>query len=133
VADFEFNLNDVKSLAGKLSAAKLNLSEQERQLLLAIFAAAAARAVVTDLKATTSTLPQAAIMVQAAGAGGPNVNLEELQNQLLNAYIPGNYFQAVGDALSRTVGLPNPYAPSEKPAPDKGEKPAPDKGGQPGT
>jgi hypothetical protein len=95
VADLEFNLNDVTSLAEKLKALQPNLSQQEYMLLLAIFAAAAARATVTSQAAQTSTLPVPEISGQKATTPISRVTPETLKNQLLNAYIPGNYFQAV--------------------------------------
>jgi hypothetical protein len=107
VADFEFNLENVTSLAGKLKAANLDLSSEEHQLLLAIFAAAAARAQVTDPMARTSTLPLPEIIGQTSGTG-PDLTLGDLQQQLLNAYIPGNYFQAVDTEVLKTVGLQGP-------------------------
>jgi hypothetical protein len=122
VADIEFNLDDVTSLAQKLSNAKsaLGLTPKEYDLLLLIFAAAAARAEVTDVEAGTSTLPNAKIMGETVGPGDPAVTSGDLQYQLLNAYIPGNYFQAVAPGQASTIGDQSPSAQAKKPAADEG-------------
>jgi hypothetical protein len=103
VSDFEFNLNDVTNLAGKLGALKPDLTPKEYNLLLVIFAAAAARAEVTDPVARTSTLPNAQILGQTAGTGDPGVTLGDLKKQLLNAYIPGTSFAAVEAESEKNV------------------------------
>jgi hypothetical protein len=79
MANLEFNQQELADLAGKLST--LDLTDQERALLLAIFAAAAERVNQTDVG--VATLPQ-------AGETGEEPTVEDLQQQLLNAYIPGN-------------------------------------------
>jgi len=91
----EFSINDITSLANKLSTIQ-NLSAQDRALLLAIFAAAAARAEVTDSANAISTLPVAQIVGSSAEAGDAGVTPatpQSLQEQLLTSYIPGNYFE----------------------------------------
>ena len=104
VADLHFTLAQVTSLAEKLSKVQ-GLSTEERDLLLAIFAAAAARAKVINEKAGTSTLPEAEVSSQASKPSD-DVTPEILQSQLLNAYIPGNYFQAAAPPRreDRTTG-----------------------------
>jgi hypothetical protein len=82
MAYLEFNREEIESLIEKLSM--LEFSEQERELLLAIFAAAADRAQQTG--PTEAKLPQ-------ASAG--QETLADLQQQLLNAYTPGNSFDSV--------------------------------------
>lgn len=104
VADLEFNLTDVTNLAQKLSGLQQDLTQQEHQLLLAIFAAAAARATVTNAVTSTSTLPQPQVHGPASGAGPGYASAADLQEQLLNAYIPGNYFDGVNSITEKTVG-----------------------------
>jgi hypothetical protein len=116
VAELEFNLDAITSLAGKLSTVQ-GLTGPEHDLLLAIFAAAAARAQVTNAGARTSTLPKAEVSGQEATP--PNVTAEILKNQLLNAYIPGNYFQAV-ESLLGTRGDHSMSAQAKKSAADEG-------------
>ena len=123
VADFVFSLDEVTSLAQKLSNVKsaLGLTPQEYDLLLLIFAAAAARAEVTDVEAGVSTLPNAKIWGQTVGPGDPAVSSGDLQYQLLNAYIPGNYFQAVKPGQASTIGGDtSPSAQAKEPGPDEG-------------
>ena len=122
VADIEFNIVEVTSLAQKLGNAKsaLGLTSKEYDLLLLIFAAAAARAEVTDVEAGTSTLPNAKIMGTTAGPGDPAVTSGDLQKQLLNAYIPGKYFEAVASGQANTIGDQSPSAQAKKPAADEG-------------
>ena len=108
MADFEFDPADIKSLAQKLNNVKqrLGLSEQEYNLLLLIFAAAAARAEVIDGTTGRSTLPNAKIMGETVGPGDQGVTLGNLQDQLLKAYIPGNYFLAGDPSQDNTRGEP---------------------------
>jgi hypothetical protein len=106
VGDFEFTLEQVTSLAQKLSKVQQDLQPEEYKLLLAIFAAAAARATVTNQAAHTSTLPEPHVVGQASGPI-PQQSLNDLQDQLINAYIPGNYFQAVDPTKGRTTGDQN--------------------------
>ena len=122
MTDLEFNLDEVTSLARKLSAVQQDLTGGEYGLLLAIFAAAAARAEVTNADTGTSTLPLAEIFGQAA-TGAPNVTLGDLQHQLLNAYIPGNYFESVAATTDKTVGLRTLSALVENAAADEGARP----------
>lgn len=93
MANLEFNRQEIEDLTRKLST--LEFSEQERALLLAIFAAAADRATQTDLG--VATLPEAS-PDQAPGAGAgtdEQATLADFQQQLLNAYTPGNSFDSV--------------------------------------
>ncbi len=103
--DLEFQLHDITSLAQKLSTIQQSLTQQEHMLLLAIFAAAADRAVVSDPLAGTATLPVPEIQGEAAGGGGLQATLGDLQQQLLNAYVPGNYFDSVAAANKKIVGM----------------------------
>ena len=119
VDDLEFSLDDVTSLAQKLSSIQQNLSAQEYKLLLAIFAAAAARATVTNQAAKKSTLPQAHVVGQRSGRI-PDQSLGDLQDQLIRAYIPGNYFEAVDPVAASTIGDQTPSAQAEKPPAGEG-------------
>ena len=105
LADLEFNLQDISNLAQKLRGIQQSLSQQEHMLLLAIFAAAAARVTVSDPLAGTVTLPVPEIRGDTPGAGGPQATLGDLQQQLLNAYIPGNYFDSVAGGNDKIVGM----------------------------
>jgi hypothetical protein len=104
VADLKFSLALVTSLAEKLSQVQ-NLTGPEHDLLLAIFAAAAARAQLVGGVDHSSTLPLAEVSGQQPPA---NVTPDILKQQLLNAYIPGNYFQAVEAFQASTIGDQNP-------------------------
>jgi hypothetical protein len=118
VANLEFSQDDITGLARKLSTLQPYLSQQEYTLLLAIFAAAAAHLTGTDAVAGTSTLPKAGIFGQAAGANLPNVtNVTPagLQEQLLTAYIPGNYFGGAA-ATDRITGGDPPTGQAWNPA-----------------
>ena len=122
VADLNFTLAEVTSLAQKLSTVQ-NLQESltgpEHELLLAIFAAAAARVTVTNAVTKTSTLPQAHVVGQARGRIHDQ-SLADLQDQLIRAYIPGNYFQAVDPLAASTIGDDSPSAQAEKPPAGEG-------------
>lgn len=100
MANLEFSQQDIEDLARKLSTLQPFLSDQERALLLAIFAAAAGSAKPSGLSG--ATLPKAGIVGQAAEAGtAAPVTAADLQRQLLGAYVPGNDFGSV------TSGLPD--------------------------
>lgn len=120
MADFLFDPADIASLAQKLNNAKqqLGLTEQEYNLLLLIFAAAAARVEVVDDQTGRSSLPNARIVGQAVGPGDAGVALGNLKDQLLNAYIPGNYFLASDPRLANTRGDQSP--PAKKPPAGEG-------------
>jgi len=96
MADLSFNKADINSLTQKLKNVQesLGLTEHEYRLLLAIFAAAADRINLNNPAANnSSTLPLPEIFGAAPDAvADPNVTLGDLQNQLLNAYIPGSSF-----------------------------------------
>jgi hypothetical protein len=90
MADVEFNQENIEGLARKLSALDHLLSEKERELLIAIFAAAVGRTEVPVPSEGRGTLPGTEInQPQGPGPGGRET-LSELQRQLLNSYIPGN-------------------------------------------
>jgi hypothetical protein len=99
MVNLPFSKQDIEGLARKLST--LQLSEQERALLLAIFGTAAERA--SSSGVGNATLPRAVSsgQVPAAGAGRQEA-IASLQQQLLSAYIPGNSF----DSLTGDGGPP---------------------------
>lgn len=105
MAGLEFSLQDISSLVQKLQGIQQSLSQQEHMLLLAIFAAAADRVTVSDPLAGTATLPVAEIRGETPGAGGLQATLGDLRQQLLNAYIPGNYFDSVSGGNEKIVGM----------------------------
>jgi hypothetical protein len=85
MTEFRFSRDEVEDLAGKLDVLKSQLSEQEQELLLAIFSAASGH-------------------VQQAGTEGSGdtagpVDLADLKNQILQSFIPGN-------AQTFVMGLP---------------------------
>jgi hypothetical protein len=81
MANLTFSPKEIEDLVRKVSALDQFLSKKERELLLAIFASAAER--VTRNKAGRGVFP-------ASGQGADSATLEDLQQQLLNAYIAGN-------------------------------------------
>ena len=115
MADLEFNRQEIEDLARKLSTLESSLSEQERALLLAIFAAAADRARQTG--PSVATLPEASTdEAPETGAGtDEQATLADLQQQLLSAFIPGSSFDSVTqDAVPPSIHHipPSPPPPS---------------------
>ena len=102
VADLNFTLAEITSLAQKLSTVQ-NLTGPEHDLLLAIFAVAADRAKVVNALNQESSLPQAAV-AQTVPEPIAVVTPEILKDQLLQAYIPGNYFRAADPSQNNTRG-----------------------------
>ena len=86
MADLKFSRKEIEDLARKVSTLEPFFSEKERALLLAIFASAAEH--ITVSKPGRGALPIANVLAQELGAD--RTTLEDLQRQLLNAYIPGN-------------------------------------------
>jgi hypothetical protein len=72
--ELEFRRQDIEDLAGKLDSSQLQLSDHERALLIAIFAAARDRVRHND----------------AADPGKVEPTLGDLREQLLKAFIPGD-------------------------------------------
>jgi hypothetical protein len=103
MADLQFSRDEVAALAGKIGELDTRLSQKERVLLLAIFAAAAA-SVEPATRNHGALLAGAEIRQQESwpGDGDPDSGddereeLGDLQRQLLNAYIPGNSFDSLG-------------------------------------
>lgn len=87
MADQHFSRLEVAELARKIG--ELRLSENERTLLLAIFAAAAGSA--ERMPGGEARLAEAEIRHGEPESG----ELGDLQSQLLNAYIPGNSFDSL--------------------------------------
>ena len=116
MADFGFDRTDITSLALKLSTGQA-LTHQEWVLLLAIFAAAAARTGVTDAADNPLTLPEPTVSGQAATEIGGYTSAEQLKAQLLAAYIPGTYFDGMG-LSNKTVGFRERAALIENPGGD---------------
>jgi hypothetical protein len=101
MADMEFSRQDLEDLVRKVSQLQPYLSDTERQLLMAIFAAAAERAKAFGPK-QAATLPEAESSGQPAGDGtGAQPTPEDLQRQLLAAYIPGKSFDSLTSGPSK--------------------------------
>jgi hypothetical protein len=92
MAELEFSRDDIVSLIEKISTLQPDFSDQELQLLMSIFALAAEH-VMPAGELQTAMLPEAVAPGQQAG-GGP-ATVDELQQQLLQAYIPGSSFDSV--------------------------------------
>lgn len=97
MADLEFNKKDIENLAQKLATLWGQFSQQERALLLAIFASAAGH-VKPPGPNQPATLPTASISAAPpASAADDEATLADFQQQLLNAYIAGNSFDSITD------------------------------------
>ena len=97
MADLEFNKKDIEGLAAKLANHWGDFSEQERELLLAIFASAAGHVKPPGPK-QPATLPAAAnSAAPPAGAADHEATLANFRQQLLTAYIAGNSFDSITD------------------------------------
>ncbi len=92
----EFTRGEIADLATKISEVAHELTEQERQLLLAVFAAAADRAQAVDVTRNLAELP-------AARFNPPEVTGEDLKQQLLGAYTPGQTFAEVTSGLQHSI------------------------------
>lgn len=123
--NLEFSHRDIANLAERLSAIDPPLDDQESQLLVAIFAAAATLAVPTE-GFRQATLPEFVISTEPRSPDtGEDVSLTDLRYQLLNAFIPGQDFTYVTTEriAKKVVGKPI-YPPPPLPPP-----PAPEDGG----
>jgi len=95
MADLEFSRRDIEGLTEKVDSLYGTLSPQELALLLAIFAAAAGISK-PPRQNQPSTLPAASSSVPPLAAGANyDVTRAYFQQQLLNAYTPGNSFDSV--------------------------------------
>jgi hypothetical protein len=95
MADLEFSRKDIEDLTRQLATVYENLSPQQRALLLAIFAAAADSASPPGQN-EPATLPAASSSGPPLAAGANyDATIAYFQQQLLNAYTPGNSFDSV--------------------------------------
>lgn len=69
MSDLQFSRAEIEVLAQKLASPQAQLSDREKQLLLAIFAAARSQ-------------------VRSSQAGDADITVTDLREQLLNAFIP---------------------------------------------
>ena len=84
MSEVEFSRAEIEALAGKLDSPQLQLSERERTLLRAIFAAASSQVRRRG----------------AEGSGETEPTLANLREELLNSFIPG-------DAAEFIMGVPD--------------------------
>jgi len=107
VPEIEFTWKQISSFATRLSELNPPPNALERELLLALFAIAAEKATIST-GTGTATLPLAGIKGQAPGhrggfavtaavITGQQVSADQLKEQLLSAYIPGNDFDAMSE------------------------------------
>ncbi len=94
MADLEFSRDDILSLIEKISRLLPDFNNQELQLLTSIFALAAEH--VTPVGEPSAAAPETVVPGQQAGDGPATV--DELKQQLLQAYIPGSSFGSVTGA-----------------------------------
>jgi hypothetical protein len=95
MADMEFSRDDIDSLIEKISTLQPDFNDQERSLLMSIFALAAEHALPTAVG--TAMLPEAVAPGQATSGSGP-ATADELKQQLLRAYIPGSSFDSITES-----------------------------------
>lgn len=113
MADLEFSREEIENLAQRLSNdVNPRLDERETTLLKAIFAAAADHATPVGLGGG-AVLPGFEIRNQAREAA-----LADLQQELLNAYIPGN--EEGGMNTFKVIGIPIGNPPPPPPLPGNG-------------
>jgi len=105
MANVEFKQQDIKDLVDKLGGILDSLSEQERILLVAIFAAAANHAVVSGKDLAMLPVPKIRGERRREGGRG-ELTAEELKEQLLKAYVPGKYLGTVTHSADKIVGVP---------------------------
>ena len=86
MANLTFSRKEIEDLATKVSVLKPFFSEKERELLVAIFASAAEH--VTRSDTGDGVFPPTQVPPPEPGAD--STTLEDLQQQLLNAYFSGN-------------------------------------------
>jgi hypothetical protein len=87
MADVEFSHDDIVSLIAKISTLQPDLSDQERQLLMSIFALAAEHSMPADGPRQV-TLPEPAEPDEPSPVVDGSATVAELQQQLLDAYTP---------------------------------------------
>ena len=112
--NLQFTRNEIMRLADKLDSVAHEFTETEREVLLAIFATAAAQAGNGPDK-TIGTLPAAEVGGSPAKGAAPiGENPAGLRDQLLNAYLPGP-----PPSISWSIKVTPPPAPVR--APDSGQ------------
>jgi hypothetical protein len=102
----EFNQQDIENLVNKLGPIAKKLTEQERMLLVAIFAAAGNQAAVSG--ESVAVLPVPEFRGQGKGAGarrGRQPTVAELKRQLLDGYVPGKDLGTATHQGDKVVGL----------------------------
>lgn len=110
----QFTRRDIDELADKLDSVARELSKRERELLLAIFATAAAQAG-NGPDTSTGTLPAAEVSGSPAKGAAPiGQNPADLRHQLLNAFMPGP-----PPSVSWTIKVTPPPDPFRGPPPDQ--------------
>jgi hypothetical protein len=109
MTNLKFNETDIKKLVDKLvdklDPVTSTLNEQERMLLVAIFAAAASQA--AESGTGIATLPVPEFRGQEPGAGarkGQQPTAHQLKEQLLNGYVPGKELNTVTHSTDKVVG-----------------------------
>jgi hypothetical protein len=96
MTDFVFNKDQIESLCEKISKLQSELTPEEVNLLLAIFAVAADQAKPRGNRGLEGTLPQSIADVQPVSPTADDQDkIEHLKQQLLNSYIPGESFKSV--------------------------------------
>jgi hypothetical protein len=112
MANLEFNQQDITSLVDKvvkgLDPTKNPLTEQERMLLVAIFAAAASQAAPSPPGAAVLKAPEIRGQKRGAGSrkGQPQLTAEQLREQLLKGYVPGKNMDTATHIDKKVVGIP---------------------------
>lgn len=112
MTDLEFTRADIEGLTRKLGG--LDLSSQERRLLLAIFAAAAKRAERTGKAGSSARIQEASVSPDPETQPRAQPTLADLQSQLLNAYTPTleHFGSITGPGPDKVAGPPPPIKPT---------------------
>jgi len=106
MTNLEFTQQDIERLVDKLAAVTSTLTQQERMLLVAIFAAAANQTQPSDTP-NAGLLPVPEFWGQERGTGarrGLQPTTEELKRQLLDGYVPGKDFGGSTHIDKKVVG-----------------------------
>jgi hypothetical protein len=132
----QFTLQDIEDLDQKLSTLQPFLSDKERNLLVAIFAAAVDRIEVstTDQGTLQGELPTPSLAQTLYARTDWQQTLADLQQQLLNAYIPEGDASPVDEGgmkakITTPPPPPPPLPPPPPPPPAESAAPAPDESG----